>query len=76
MCLFEWLVYQNKLSTVCTNHINLDQSAYQKGHNSKMALLKSQQNWLKWLNGNADFVRIFSFDFSKMFGSVSHNYFD
>ena len=29
--------------------------------------------WLKWLDGNADFVRIFSFDFSKAFDSVSHN---
>ena len=60
------------LSTVCANHIELDQFAYRKGHNSTMALLKSQHNWLKWLDGNADFVRIFSFDFSKGFDSVSH----
>ena len=38
-----------------------------------MALLKSQHNWLKWLDGNVDFVRIFSFDFSKAFDSVSHS---
>jgi len=37
-----------------------------------MALLKSQHNWLKWLDGNVDFVRIFSFDFSKAFDLVSH----
>ena len=37
-----------------------------------MALLKSQHNWLKWLDGNVNFVRIFSFDFNKAFDSVSH----
>ena len=38
-----------------------------------MALIKCQHTWLKWLDGNADFVRIFSYDFSKAFDSVSHN---
>ena len=38
-----------------------------------MAFIKCQHTWLKWLDGNADFVRIFSFDFSKAFDSVSHN---
>ena len=38
-----------------------------------MALIKCQHIWLKWLDSNADFVRIFSFDFSKAFDSVSHN---
>ena len=37
-----------------------------------MALLKSHYNWQKWLDGNADFVWIFSFDFSKAFDSLSH----
>ena len=72
MRLFERLVYRNELSTVCANHIGLDHFAYRKGHNSTMALLKSQHNWLKRLDGNADFVRIFSFNFSKAFDSVSH----
>ena len=39
--------------------------------NSTLALLKSQHNWLKWLDGNVDFVWIFSFDFSNAFDSVS-----
>ena len=38
-----------------------------------MAFIKCQHTWLKWLDGNADFVRIFSIDFSKAFDSVSHN---
>lgn len=74
MRLFERLVYRNELSIMCDNHIDLDQFAYRKGHNSTMALLKSQHNRLKWLGGNADFVRIFSFDFSKAFDSVSQNF--
>ena len=49
MRLFEQLVYQNELSTVCANHINLDQFAYRKRHNSTVALLMSQHNWLKCL---------------------------
>ena len=72
MRLFERLVYRNELSIVCDNHIDLDQFAYRKGHSSTMALLKSQHNWLKWLDGNVDFVRIFSFDFSEAFDSVTH----
>ena len=69
MRLFERLVYRNELSIVCDNHVDLDQFAYRKGHNSTMALLKSQHNWL---DENVDFVRIFSFDFCKAFDSVSH----
>ena len=37
-----------------------------------MALVKSQHYWLTWLDGNADFVRVLSFDFSKAFDTVSH----
>ena len=45
-------MYKNELFIVCDNHTDLDQFAYRKGHNSTMALLKSQHNWLKWLDGN------------------------
>ena len=73
MRLFEQLVYRYELSSICNDYIDLDQFAYREGHNSTMALIKCQHTWLKWLDGNADFVRIFSFDFSKAFDSVSHN---
>ena len=73
MRLFERLVYRFELFNVCSDYINLDQFAYRKGHNSTMALIKCQHTWLKWLDGNADFIRIFSFDFSKAFDSVPHN---
>ena len=38
-----------------------------------MALIKCQHTWLKWLDSNANFVRLFSFDFSKAFDSVPQN---
>ena len=56
--LFEWLVYKNEVSTVYTNHIDLDQFAHRKGHNSTMASQKPLHNWFKSLDGNADFLRI------------------
>ena len=73
MRLFERLVYRFELSCICNDYIDLDQFAYRGGQNSTMALIKCQYTWLKWLDGNADFVRIFSFNFSKAFDSVSHN---
>ena len=38
-----------------------------------MALIKCQYAWLKWLDSGYDYVRIFSFDFSKAFDSVPHD---
>ena len=37
-----------------------------------MALLTCHHHWLKWLDRTTDFVRVFSFDFSKAFDSVPH----
>ena len=36
------------------------------------ALIKCQHNWLKWLDNDADYVRVISFDLSKAFDTVSH----
>ena len=46
-----------ELCSICNDYIDLDQFAYREGHNSTMALIKCQHTWLKWLDGNADFVR-------------------
>ena len=35
-------------------------------------LLTRHHHWLKLLNGAIDLVRVFSYDFSKAFGSVPH----
>ena len=53
--------------------IGKDQFAYKKGQNSTMALIKCQYKWLKWLDIEASYVRIFSFDFRKAFDSVPHD---
>ena len=41
--------------------------------NTIMALVKCQHEWLRRLDSDADFIRIFSFDFSKACDSVPHD---
>ena len=72
MRVFERLVCKQELSPILQSAIGPDQFAYKKGHNTTMALIKCQYFWLQKLDGDADFVRAFSFDFSKSFDSVSH----
>ena len=72
MRIFERLVCKQELSPILKSAIGPDQFAYKKGHNTTMALIKCQHFWLEKLDGDADFVRAFSFDFSKAFDSVSH----
>ena len=73
MRLFERIVYQREMSNICNESIDSDQFAYRKGHNTTMALIKNQHYWLKWLDRDYDFVRVFSFDFTKAFDSVPHD---
>ena len=72
MRIFERIVYKQELSKALKTFVGRDQFAYKECHNTTMALIKCQHNWLKWLDKDMDFVRIFSFDFSKAFDSVSH----
>lgn len=37
-----------------------------------MALIKRYHSWLSWFDKDADFMRVFSFDFSKAFNTVLH----
>ena len=73
MRLFEKSVYKSEIAPITRNKIGPDQFAYKKGHNSTMALIKSQHRWLEWLDKNANYVRVLSFDFSKAFDSVPHD---
>ena len=73
MRLFERLIYSKELLTILKTSIHPDQFAYKSGHNTTMAMIKIQHNWLKSLDGDADFVRVFTFDFSKAFDSVPHH---
>ena len=72
MRLFERCVHKTELSRV-SEFIGHDQFAYKKGHNSTVALIKCHHTWLKWLDNDANYVRIFSFDFSKAFDNVPHD---
>ena len=72
MRLFERLVFKQEISKEFKSVIGVDQFAYKEGCNTTIALIKCQHNWLKWLDGDADFVRVLSFDFSKAFDTVSH----
>ena len=73
MRLFERCVYKTELAPVISNKIGSNQFAYKKGHNSTMALIKCQHTWLKWLDKDAKYVRVLSFDFSKAFDNVPHD---
>lgn len=73
MRLFERSVYKTELAPVIRRVIGSDQFAYKEGHNSTMALIKCQHAWLKWLDSDAKYVRVLSFDFSKAFDSVPHD---
>ena len=73
MRLFERVVFRSELFKVINNSIGSDQFAYRKGLNTTMALVKCQHEWLRRLDSDADFIRIFSFDFSKAFDSVPHD---
>ena len=73
MRLFERVVVKQELSPVLRSAIGPDQFAYKKGCNTTLALLTCHHHWLKWLlDGVMDFIRVFSFDFSKAFLTVFH----
>ena len=53
--------------------IGPDCLAYREGCNTTTAFLTCPYHWLKWLDGATNFVRVFSFNFSKASGdSVPH----
>ena len=72
MRLFERVVVKQELSPVLKSAIGPDQFAYKEGCNTTLALLTCHHHWLKWLDRTTEFVRGFSFDFSKAFDSVAH----
>ena len=66
-------VFQEEIEEYSKSIISNDQFAYKKGSNTTAALINCQYHWLKWLDEDADFIRVLSFDFSKAFDSVPHN---
>ena len=72
---FENLILKFELTGALKSLIRPDQFATKKILIlTTMALVKrSQHNWLKWLDGDADFVRVLSFDSSKAFDTVPYD---
>ena len=68
----EWMVVKQELSPVLKSAIGPDQFAYKEWCNTILAHLTCHHHWLKWFDRATDFVRVFSFDFSKAFDSVPH----
>ena len=63
-------MYKIELAPVISHKIGSNQFAYKKDHFSTVALIKCQHIWLKWLDKDAKYVRVLSFDFSKAFDNV------
>ena len=66
MRLFERCVYKTELAPAIRHKIGPDQFAYKEGHNSTMALIKCQHTWLEWLDKEAKYVRVLSFEYLTM----------
>ena len=73
MRIFERLVLTSYLKKPVVAHVDTNQYAYREKCSTEMALLYNQHFWMKCLDSSADFIRVFSFDFSKAFDYVSHN---
>ena len=72
MRIFEKIVFKQEIYPQVKKVIDDDQFAYKEGTSTTTALIKCQHNWLKWLDDDADYVRVISFDLSKAFDTVPH----
>ncbi|KAK2557405.1 LINE-1 reverse transcriptase-like protein [Acropora cervicornis] len=68
--LFERIIYTKELKSIVESAISYNQFAYRRGRNTTMSLLLCQHLWMKWLNSQADSVRVFAFDFLKLLISL------
>ena len=72
MRILEKIVFKQEIYPQVKKVIDDDQFAYKEGTSTTTALIKCQHNWLKWLDDDADYVRVISFDLSKAFDTVPH----
>ena len=73
MRIFEKLVLKQELSLIMKAVIGKDQYVYNEKHNTRMVLIKCYHSWVKWLHEHADFVHVFSLDFSKALDTIPHD---
>ena len=64
MIIFERVIYKQEISTTLQSSIGPSQLVYKRRQNTTMAILKCQHYWLKWLDKDVDFVKVYSSDFS------------
>ena len=72
MRILEKIVFKQEIYPQVKKVIDVDQFAYKEGTSTTTALIKCQHNWLKWLDDDADYVWVISFDLSKAFDTVPH----
>ena len=73
MRLIEKIIFKQEMLLQSNSMIDKDQFAYKENTNTTTALIKCQYYWLKWLDEDANFVRVISFDFSKALDFVPHD---
>ena len=73
MRILEKNVFKQEISLQAKKVIDEDQFAYKEGTSTTTALIKCQHNWLKWLDDDAEYVRVISFDLSKAYDTVPHD---
>ena len=60
MRILEKIVFKQEIYPQVKKVIDDDQFAYKKGTSTTTALIKCHHNWLKWLDDDADYVRVIS----------------
>ena len=58
MRILEKIVFKQEIYPQVKKVIDDDQFAYKEGTSTTTALIKCQHNWLKWLDDDADYVRV------------------
>ena len=71
--ILEKIVFKQEIYPQVKKVIHDDQFVYKEGTSTTTALIKCQHNWLKWLDDDADYVGVISFDLSKAFDTVPHD---
>ena len=66
MRILEKIVFKQEIYPLVKKVIDDDQFAYKEGTSTTTALIKCQHNWLKWLDDDADYVRVIFFYLVKL----------
>ena len=70
---FERIVYHNYVSGSYNAWINDSQFGFRKGCSTEQAVIKLQNDCIRFRNQGYDYARIFALDMSKAFDKISHH---